>query len=370
MSVHQTKDGRWYSKYWEDGKYNKKYFGRGKTAKTMAEDHDLKVKRIKKRKLKVGVVEPKFEPLYVDELARMYLNDKRNNGWREKSVYNFKAFMNAYVIPFLGEKRCTDVTMVDLLRLKDFIVKKSKRKPRINPHTVNRYICSTRTVFNWGVAHKLIPFNPWQDYKAPKERSPIPNLLTVEELLSVMAHAPEHCRWAIDVEYNTGCRPGETELLKLKFSDVHWKSNEITIRGTKTGERKVPLKEDFMERLREAYEKAESDYIITFKGKPVKRLQSSFETALKRAGIKKRVRLYDLRHMYGTLMAKNKADIFALQKLMGHSDIQTTQQYLHHADELKKDAVVNCLPELDLGQFPNLVPKISPQKQTASADAV
>jgi hypothetical protein len=64
----------------------------------------------------------------------------------------------------------------------------------------------------------------------------LPNLLTVDELKAVMAHAPDHCRWALDVEYNTGCRPGETELLKLKFSDVSWETNEITIRGTKTGD--------------------------------------------------------------------------------------------------------------------------------------
>jgi integrase len=175
----------------------------------------------------------------------------------------------------------------------------------------------------------------------------LPNLLTVDELKAVMAHAPDHCRWALDVEYNTGCRPGETELLKLKFSDVSWETNEITIRGTKTGERKVSLKPDFMTRLRNAYEKADSDYVITYKGKPIKRLQKSFNTALKKAGIKKRVRLYDLRHMYGTLMAKNKADIFALQKLMGHADIQTTKNYLHHAEDLKEDAVNNCLPGLD-----------------------
>jgi integrase len=75
--------------------------------------------------------------------------------------------------------------------------------------------------------------------------------------------------------------------------------------------------------------------------------QAKRNWALKKAGIKKRVRLYDLRHMYGTLMAKNKADIFALQKLMGHADIQTTKNYLHHAEDLKEDAVNNCLPGLD-----------------------
>ena len=54
---------------------------------------------------------------------------------------------------------------------------------------------------------------------------------------------------------------------------------------------------------------------------PIKSLKTSFETALEKAGIKKRVRLYDMRHMYGTSMAMNKTEIFAIQILMGHSDL-------------------------------------------------
>jgi site-specific recombinase XerD len=46
-------------------------------------------------------------------------------------------------------------------------------------------------------------------------------------------------------------------------------------------------------------------------------------------------------------MAKHNADVFVLQKLMGHADIQTTRRYLHHAEALKADAVNNCLPGLD-----------------------
>ncbi len=49
--------------------------------------------------------------------------------------------------------------------------------------------------------------------------------------------AEPHCQWALDVAFNTGCRPGETELFKLKFTDVDWEKGTLLIRGTKTGPR-------------------------------------------------------------------------------------------------------------------------------------
>ena len=103
-----------------------------------------------------------------------------------------------------------------------------------------------------------------------------------------------------------------------------------------------------MARLRKACETSDCEYIVSYKGRPVKKLRRSFVTALRKAVIRKRVRLYDIRHMYGTFMARNIADIFAIQELMGHSDISTTRRYLHHAEAMKVDAVNNCLPSLEL----------------------
>jgi integrase len=110
----------------------------------------------------------------------------------------------------------------------------------------------------------------------------------------------------------------------------------------------VKLKPDFMERLKKAYGDSDCEYVISYKGRPIKKLRRSFATALRKAGIKKKVRLYDVRHMYGTFMARNKADVFAVQELMGHSHISTTRRYLHHAEAMKTDAVNNCLPSLDI----------------------
>jgi site-specific recombinase XerD len=89
------------------------------------------------------------------------------------------------------------------------------------------------------------------------------------------------------------------------------------------------------ESLNPSFEKIKEEPAVS----SLQKRRSDLRTALKRAGIKKKVRPYDIRHMYGTYMAKNGADIFAIQCLMGHSSITTTKRYLHHAEQLKQDAV-------------------------------
>lgn len=183
----------------------------------------------------------------------------------------------------------------------------------------------------------------------------------MEELRRVIKNAEPHCQWALDVAFNTGCRPGQTELFKLKFSDVDWEGSKILIRGTKTGPRLVNLKRDFLQRLKAKQKEATSDYVIEYNGAPIKQLRRSLGTALTKAGIKKKVRPYDIRHMYGTYMAKNGADIFAIKRLMGHSSITTTERYLHHAEQLQKEAIAKLPSLVKGGRKSDLVPKNGPQ---------
>jgi integrase len=359
MSVHKTNDGRWYCRFWQDSRYLKKYFGRGKDAKKRADAYDLEIKSLKKKGLKaISDVEPKEEGLHFDQLAQRYLDDRRNSGWSDYSVSNFKHAMNKYVISFIGKRVCAEMDMSDPVNRKAFIGRSSRRN--LSPHSINRYINMTKAIFSWGFKNDLIPFDPWAKYKKPREKPEPPKLLTIDELERVMEFAEPHCKWAIDVAFNTGCRPGRTELFKLKFSDVFdWEKGKLIIRSTKTRPREVDLRPDFLERLKAKRDEARSEFIVDYNGNPLTTIKTSFKMALKKAGIKKKVRPYDLRHMYGTYMAKGGGDIFAIQKLMGHSSLVTTQRYLHHAEELKRGAV-NCLPRLennDGERASNLVPK-------------
>jgi integrase len=372
MSVHlRKKYNTWYCKYYDEyRKSHKEYFGEGKDAELKAREFDLKIKKMKHQGIKVNREKEKAkQKLTFFELVKSYLNDKRTSGWSEKSVYDFKCLMQKYVLPCLWDKVCHEMDMSDHDNLRDYIAKNASRK-KISPNSINRYINMTRPVFSWGVRHDKIERNPWPKCPQKKESPAPPDLLTIKELVRIMECAEPHCGWAIDVAFNTGCRPGPTELFKLMYKDVNWEEGTLKIKGTKTGERTVPLKWDFLERLRARRNDSKTGHIIELEGKPVKSIKRSFKTALKRAGIEKKVRLYDIRHMYCTMMARNGMNIFDLMDVMGHSNLDTTKGYYNRAMLVKREAVEK-LPSLEgvvknqkeMGRVLQIVPKSSPQMQ-------
>ena len=85
------------------------------------------------------------------------------------------------------------------------------------------------------------------------------------------------------------------------------------LRQTKTRTyREVPVKPDFLEKLRKMKEDAKSDYVIEFRGKRVGSIRMAFVRAVKRSGIGKDFRIHDLRHIYATYMLNNGADLAAV----------------------------------------------------------
>jgi integrase len=352
-------NGTWYCKFWigEEKRYQKRCFGEGESEKLKAQEFDLMIKKMKRSGKKLVIpVEPEPQQkkeLHYDELANLYFEDKKLTR-AKKSTDNFLYFTNRYVIPYMGHKLCRDITESDLTKLRAYIFQNPSKKKDISENSVNRYTYRTRTVFNWGVENKYIDFNPWPKYTKPKEKPAPRDLLDTKELKWLMACSPPHLSWALDVGFNTGCRPGQSELFSLRYENVMWEWEKLTIHSTKTGKRVIPLKDVFLERLREKEKTSQSGFIIEYKGKPVKGLKRSLKTALKRSGITKKVRLYDIRHLYGTTLAENGIDAFTIMALMGHTEITTTVRYIHKGEQAQINGV-NTLPDL--------VPKIVPKKK-------
>ena len=98
--------------------------------------------------------------------------------------------------------------------------------------------------------------------------------------------------------------------------------------------------------LKEKYKTRDCEYIISYKGKPVKTLKTAWKTAKKKAGITKRLRLYDLRHAFATYLLAHGADLKAVSDMMGHhSTKMTADRYYQLVEDLKRKAV-SKLPTL------------------------
>ncbi len=149
-----------------------------------------------------------------------------------------------------------------------------------------------------------------------------------------MDYAEPHIRWAMEVCFNLGTRPGPSEPFALRWEHVDFKKSTVRIYATKTKTfRTVPVTPAFLERLREMKDKSQFSYIIEYRGKPVKTIRKSFNTACDLAGIKVPVRMYDLRHLFATTMLSNGADLAAVSKLMGHSTVKMAADAYYHCLE-------------------------------------
>ena len=198
------------------------------------------------------------------------------------------------------------------------------------------------------------PMTQWRKTKEPPRQFQI----SLEDVSKIMEHADAHVRWAIEVCFNLGVRSGDSELLSLRWSDVDFIKKQVRVFGRKTqSHRIIPIKDAFLERLREMRAISRTEFLIEFRGKPVRRIQKAFRMACRRAGIEHSVRMYDLRHMFATYMLSNGADLAAVSKLLGHSSVTMTANVYYQYLEGEKERAVTLLPDLpQLGQVPSAQP--------------
>ena len=344
MSVHKrSNNGTYYVAYRDgNGRQHTRSFGKGRDGKREAEKFDEQVKAHK-------VIEVPLEPapptsgkkIFLDELSQMYINAKKAEGKSIRRLKELAVILERHIIPAFAQRP------VEQIRFDEIISLVGKVYAKRSPVTRGRYLAYLKTVFQFGVDNELIEKNPLRRWKKPKER-PRDTRLTVTDLNKIKAAAEPHLAWAIEVAWNLGVRTGPSELLALKWSDVDWENQTVTVYATKTKTRRIiPISDEFLARLREVKEAAQSPSIVEYQGRPVKQISRAMRTACRRAGITYPVVLYDVRHLFATTLLREGGDLSAVSNLMGHSSIQMTANNYYHLLGDEKRRTIAKLPRLE-----------------------
>jgi integrase len=192
----------------------------------------------------------------------------------------------------------------------------------MKPVSQNTYFRHFKAALNQAVAWDYLKANPCTKVKTARVDELPPRCLTREEVIRLLSAEDDprfHRLWRFLLA--TGAR--RSEALQIRAEDIKQDQKLITVRVTKkrkardltiTGEGLAILKE---------FQSQEVGKLFPWRPDTV--THHFHKTAVK-AGVQ--ARLHDLRHTYGTVMAK-QVDPWVLQKLMGHADIQTTQRYVH-----------------------------------------
>lgn len=356
MSVKQRDNGSWNVIFRDTtGAQRWRNFGYGKDAEKEAHAFDLELKANRKRGKRPA---PEPEKMHFRDLFDLYLKDREINGASKSYVDEIKSWFNNTLSKkeYLN-KAVDDLQYDDILKLfKEY--KDAGRKQS----TIRRYGGYLRAVFHFGIHHGKTQKDPllrWK--KGTDQKKEI--TLTHEDVEKVMRNAAPHLRWGLEVLWNFGLRPGESELLKLKWEHVNWNDNSISVFATKTKKwRFIPIEEEFKNRLLEMKEKAKSEYIIEYRGKPLKKFRRSFRYACRKAGIPDSVVMYDMRHLWITKMLNEQGEPGSISEMAGHSSIKMTMDVYHHPITASKRHAISLLPK-----SPVIVDPPKPEKKAKKA---
>ena len=247
----------------------------------------------------------------------------------------------------LGRRRIEQAGRDDLVRLM-----RQMRLDGRSPRSVARWVVAVRGFFTYLIAQGQLDEDPAAHIDAPKAWKSLPKVLDGADVEALMA-APDrsHPRGLRDAAmlellYATGLRV--SELLRLRLGDIHLDAGYLRCWGKGSKERVVPLGSQA--------DAAVQQYLAA--GRPVllqgRRSEFLFGNrqggALSRQGFWKRIKHYGikagivrplsphvLRHSFATHLLENGADLRAVQLMLGHSDISTTQIYTHvNRERLKR----------------------------------
>jgi integrase/recombinase XerC len=212
------------------------------------------------------------------------------------------------------------------------------------PRTLALALSAWRGFFRWLVRHKGFTVNPVLGVRAPKAAKPLPKALSVEQaakLLDVPAQdavALVRDRAMFELLYSSGLRLGELVALDVGDGRLDLAHGEVTVTGKGSKTRTVPVGARAREALRQWLEVrrqlAAPEERALFVGSRGRRIGPALvgrrlHAWASRSGLGQRVHPHMLRHSFATHVLQSSQDLRAVQEMLGHASISTTQVYTH-----------------------------------------
>jgi integrase len=217
--------------------------------------------------------------------------------------------------------------------------------------TINRRLAILRAAINWAVRNGLLAQSPITGLRFPKavQRRAAPP--TAAEARAIARHAAPHVQRVIILGMYVGARIGPSELFRLTWADVDLDAAMIRMPSADKNDREdgrdIPIRKILRPILREWREQdGGAGHVINYQGRAVTSISKAWHGALRRAGICRRIRPYDLRHAYATYSLGAGADLKTVASLMGHTDARMVLQTYQHVLEVHKRAAVEAMPDI------------------------
>ena len=250
----------------------------------------------------------------------------------------------------------------DLRRMGDFAVSRGIRDPArltrvqlrefvfllkdlgLSPSSIRRSVSAIRTYYGFLLGEGRVKDDPSDRLESPRRGRVLPETLSVSEVEALLASpkVEQPLAWRdrslLELAYGAGLRV--SELCSLGLTDLLLTENLIRVFGKGSKERLVPIGRSvigavsvYLHTMRPELDRGKSKgrVLLNARGEPLSRVGAwgVVKRAAERAGITKRVTPHTLRHSFATHLLEGGADLRAVQEMLGHADLSTTQIYTH-----------------------------------------
>ena len=260
---------------------------------------------------------------------------------RNASPHTIKAYRQDLVLfsAYAGSRGWKQIDHIAVRGFLSQLYDKGLSKP-----SVARALAAVRSLYRWLAREGVVEQNPAKLVATPKLPKRLPRVPTIEEMNSVIdgqmpevAAFPERDRLMLELLYGCGIR--NSELTGINLDDIRLSAEAILIRGKGKKERYVPFGDSVKaalatylperQKLLEAGRKPSNALLINWRGgrlttRSVGRIIKKIAVA---KGLSPDVHPHTLRHAFGTHMLEEGADLRAIQELLGHERLATTQRY-------------------------------------------
>ena len=240
---------------------------------------------------------------------------------------------------------CTDKSIIHWADLKQSDIRAhiaSRHRQGISSTSLQRELSAIRSFYNFLLKNRLADSNPAQHIKAPKQARKLPKTLDVDQVNGLLEAGTNSVLEIRDLAmfelfYSSGLRL--SELAALNLTDVDLPDNSLIVRTGKGGKSRIlPIGSkavmainNWLQQRLKSVAVSESALFISTRGARLgqRGIELRLEQWCKKKGIAEHIHPHMLRHSFASHLLESSQDLRAIQELLGHSNIRTTQIYTH-----------------------------------------
>ena len=273
-----------------------------------------------------------------------------NRGLSKNTIESYSRDISS-LVAFLGKRGVSDPASVSEREIAAFF--EHLRKKKLSPRSIARNIVSLKQFFRFLLTENVITEDPMRNTVSPKPAKTLPHTLSLSEVETLLREPEKgksekalRDRAMLEVLYATGVRV--SELVALELNRVNLDHGYVITLGKGSKERIVPIGNAAIRKIRDYLSDARpkllrgrsSEYLFVTSRTASKMSRQRFWRIIKdyalAAGIHSHITPHVLRHSFATHLLERGADLRAIQAMLGHSDISTTQIYTYVEKERLK----------------------------------